>query len=259
MIEWEKQKTGFTIVELLIVIVVIGILAAITIVAFSSVQQRANVAATQSAVQQALKKVEAQKVLDNGYPETLANAGIAGSSNLTYGYSRVESNTMACVWARQAGVTYSLQTGDNQPIIGECGQVIASFYRGTALTNPIVVRADAQINNNWGTASPHDGVPTDNFSAKFETRVVPPVSGDYILYTYTDDSAQLSVDGQTVIPMTASGVRFAETTAIPLTANVPVKIEYVMREGGGSAYARLEWSYPGVSRTIIPAENYLRP
>ena len=40
---WAYQKqTGFTIVELLIVIVVIGILAAITIVAYNGVQQRAH-------------------------------------------------------------------------------------------------------------------------------------------------------------------------------------------------------------------------
>jgi len=40
---WAKQKQGgFTIVELLIVIVVIGILAAITIVAFNGIQNRAN-------------------------------------------------------------------------------------------------------------------------------------------------------------------------------------------------------------------------
>lgn len=37
-----KQNSGFTIVELLIVIVVIGILAAITIVAYNGVQQRAR-------------------------------------------------------------------------------------------------------------------------------------------------------------------------------------------------------------------------
>lgn len=39
---WAKKQKGFTIVELLIVIVVIGILAAITIVAYNGIQARAN-------------------------------------------------------------------------------------------------------------------------------------------------------------------------------------------------------------------------
>jgi prepilin-type N-terminal cleavage/methylation domain-containing protein len=47
---------GFTIVELLIVIVVIGILAAITIVAFSGVTTRANDAAVQSDLKNAAQR-----------------------------------------------------------------------------------------------------------------------------------------------------------------------------------------------------------
>jgi len=43
-----NKQTGFTIVELLIVIVVIGILAAITIVAFNGVQSKAQAARTTS-------------------------------------------------------------------------------------------------------------------------------------------------------------------------------------------------------------------
>jgi len=50
LIMWAKQKrqSGFTIVELLIVIVVIGILAAITIVSFNGAQNKANDAAVKT-------------------------------------------------------------------------------------------------------------------------------------------------------------------------------------------------------------------
>lgn len=59
----DYRNRGFTIVELLIVIVVIGILAAIVIVAFNGVQNRGYDASIQSDFSSARKKVEAQKVL----------------------------------------------------------------------------------------------------------------------------------------------------------------------------------------------------
>ena len=51
-----KNKSGFTIVELLIVIVVIGILAAITIVAYNGIQERARLASAQAFASQLHKK-----------------------------------------------------------------------------------------------------------------------------------------------------------------------------------------------------------
>ena len=65
-----RRQTGFTIVELLIVIVVIGILATITIVAFNGIQTRARNAETQSAINGIAKKIEIYNAQQGSYPST---------------------------------------------------------------------------------------------------------------------------------------------------------------------------------------------
>lgn len=70
---WAKQ-TGFTIVELLIVIVVIAILAAITIVAYNGIQNRTNDSAVQFDLNSIAKKLELYKVDNGTYPPN--NAGL---------------------------------------------------------------------------------------------------------------------------------------------------------------------------------------
>ena len=55
---------GFTIVELLIVIVVIGILAAITIVAFNGVQERARTTSVVSDISGANKLIKLAEGID---------------------------------------------------------------------------------------------------------------------------------------------------------------------------------------------------
>ena len=68
MIHPKYNQSGFTIVELLIVIVVIGILAAITIVAFNGVQQRAENTKTISAVDGYEKALIAYATVKGEYP-----------------------------------------------------------------------------------------------------------------------------------------------------------------------------------------------
>jgi prepilin-type N-terminal cleavage/methylation domain-containing protein len=65
-----KSKSGFTIVELLIVIVIIAILATITVVAFNGVQDRAKNAAMTSGVGQYAKALINYGVINGQYPTT---------------------------------------------------------------------------------------------------------------------------------------------------------------------------------------------
>lgn len=83
------RRAGFTIVELLIVIVVIGILAAITIVAYNGIQNRATDTAMASDVKTIQKALEAHKAIHGTYPSGTTPSGSMPSCTpgLGTGYS----------------------------------------------------------------------------------------------------------------------------------------------------------------------------
>lgn len=115
---------GFTIVELLIVIVVIAILAAITLVAYNGIRERAQVGAVQSAVSQGVKKVLAYAALNADiYPADATAAGLVSDANTTYYVSRI--GTGYCVVASTQGLTYFQTREINSPTPGTCEGMLA--------------------------------------------------------------------------------------------------------------------------------------
>lgn len=68
---WAPKQKGFTIVELLIVIVVIAILAAITIVAFNGIQNRAENTKTAQGVAQYVKLAKMYATTNGVYPTSV--------------------------------------------------------------------------------------------------------------------------------------------------------------------------------------------
>jgi len=86
MTSLNRKQQGFTIVELLIVIVVIGILAAITIVSYNGITARANTNSAKANATAFLKKAElyAADSGNNRYPATAAEVQTAADAQKSF-------------------------------------------------------------------------------------------------------------------------------------------------------------------------------
>lgn len=120
-----KKLPAFTIVELLVVIVVIGILAAITIVSYTGIAQKATTASLISDLDNASKLLKLDQITNMSYPATLAEAdggkGIPASTGTAYEYI-VNNNAIPqgfCIAAIKDAIKYRV-TETDKPIQGDC-------------------------------------------------------------------------------------------------------------------------------------------
>ena len=88
----KRNRSGFTIVELLIVIVVIGILAAITIVAYNGIQNRAKDTQTASALQSWIKGLKLYKAQNGQWPAGFTCLG----EDYPYGETGTDTSGAQC-------------------------------------------------------------------------------------------------------------------------------------------------------------------
>jgi prepilin-type N-terminal cleavage/methylation domain-containing protein len=122
-----KTSDGFTIVELLVVIVVIGVLAAIITVSYSGISQRAIVASVQSDLNNTVRLLKLDQIQsDSGdFPTSLdtvnGGVGVSASDDTTFRYS-VDNNARPqsfCLSATKNTTTYKI-TDNTAPVEGDC-------------------------------------------------------------------------------------------------------------------------------------------
>ena len=136
-----KSERGFTIVELLIVIVVIGILAAITLVAYNGIQARANKTAAESTANSVYKKIVAYQAIQSAYPvlnsqlSSVKEAELESGTNIGVPAANTGKNTVA-VWS--CGIT---GTGATRTAAG----IMVGYWDYTASSPAAPTTATAQF------------------------------------------------------------------------------------------------------------------
>jgi len=116
----KKATSGFTIVELLIVIVVIGILAAITIVAYNGIQQRGRDSRMYNDLSNASKQLEVYNIDNGSYPSSVPQLK---SVLIRFSVKPIVNGVMYCgdsggytIFSTESGIQYKIQKGQS-PII----------------------------------------------------------------------------------------------------------------------------------------------
>lgn len=117
------NRRGFTIVELLIVIVVIAILAAITVVAYNGIQNRAKDTQTDGSVSQ-IKKLLEHYMVDNGaYPSVCAGGDNSGCN------AELLAGALVPTYAAKMPDAYPTGYGVYQYVRGTGGTTYAIYLR----------------------------------------------------------------------------------------------------------------------------------
>lgn len=202
------KRRGFTIVELLIVVVVIAILAAITIVAFNDIQDRARQSAAQAAAKQAHTKIIAFAVENaDSFPATLSAIGLADGNGTTYQYrhdNSVSPRTF-CATVTTNNVSYFVSNTNASPSIGSCAghglngiaaiTNLASDPRATGFSNlPAGVGQIVWRTSRWYGGG---GSATGSYSLVSNAVDGPAGISSYIRKTWTTAPPALSNSGDT--------------------------------------------------------------
>lgn len=238
------NQKGFTIVELLIVIVVIGILAAVVIAVFNGIQSNAKVTTLTSDLTNASKQLRLEHANNGKFPAAaeLANGGkgLQGSPNTTYRYSvdNTSNPQSFCLTATDGGKIYSL-TEQTTATEGGCVNVAL----GASAPNPLIVDGNTNSSSYYSMSPGLQSVTVTLSSAQLISRVKV-----WHYYnggrTYNATKTEVSEDGSNWVKIfdSATSGTYQETSAGKTHSFTPQKVRYIRDWiNGSSANTSNQW------------------
>jgi hypothetical protein len=160
---------------------------------------------------------------------------LSGTYNLVAGWKIEDTQPQQSQQAQQSQQSYSPPAYSNgQLTTGFRG----SFWRTDTPSSQLVLsRTDQTLDFNWGEGSPDSRIPADNFQAAWETELISPGPGWYIIYAEADDGIIVSVDGNRVIDAWKDQAPTMYTAQVYLDAagtRKRLRVEYYEHSGGAS-------------------------
>jgi len=121
VIKWAKSK-GFTVVELIVIISVIGILASISVVGYGAWQKRTYENVVKSDLNSAVAALESARNFGSGYPTTLPSTFTPSENVTILGGGSTDSKTY-CVQAnstKDTSIMWYVSNTNKNPQAGNC-------------------------------------------------------------------------------------------------------------------------------------------
>lgn len=194
------NSKAFTIIELLIVIVIIGIIAGITIISFSGISQRASISSLQSDMNSIVKQLELSKTSsgNDSYPSSLSTGSIKQNTSLSYTY--ISSNgSNFCLSTSLNNISYIVTSINKQIQLGDCNVTngligqwklngdandsSGNSYNGTVTNVTATVGQNNQSNSAYSFNGSSSEIDTNHIfdidTFTFTIWVYPTISGGY--------------------------------------------------------------------------------
>ncbi len=131
----------------------------------------------------------------------------------------------------------------------------ATYFSDTTWNTPALAKTDATVDFVWGAAAPDPAVPANNFSARWETYVAAPASGEYTLrvdLAEADEVFKLYLDDVLILEKTGAdaGTSWEVVTALNAAQMHLLKLEYA--ETSQNAAVRLQWMTTTTAPEVVP-------
>ncbi len=134
--------------------------------------------------------------------------------------------------------------------------LLGVYYDNPDFTQPKLARVEP-VDFDWGLGSPGPGLAPDTFAVRWSGKIVPRYTGDYRIFTVSDDGIRVWIDGFLLMDAWNDHPPTEYYGDYPLQAGREHEIVIEMYENGGGAVAKLLWQSACQPKEIVPASQLL--